>query len=92
MSQMLFGRDNQTAGHSVQTMDDAGAKKSFYRRLAIQMTLQNVRKSPILKISHWMSHKPGWLIHDNQPGILVNNRNDDGFRVQQFVRRLEQTK
>jgi hypothetical protein len=92
MSQMLLGRDNQATGHAIQAMDDTGPKKSSEGSLPIQMTLEDIGKSPVLKISDGMCDKAGGFIDNDQPWIFVDNRDKDRFRIQQLVRRLNQPK
>ena len=73
-------------------MDDTGAKKSSDGSLPIQMTLEDIGQSSILKISHRMCNKARGFVDNDQPWIFVDNRDKDRFWIQQLVGRLNQTK
>jgi hypothetical protein len=89
---MLLGRDNQATGHAIQAVHDTGPKKSSEGSLPIQMTLEDIGQSSILKISHRMCNKAGRFIDNDQPWIFVDNRDKDRFWIQQLVGRLNQPK
>ena len=85
-------RDRQgSAGLTVQSMNNPGTQQSPAGSETIQIALQGVAERGTLDVSHRVANHSGGFVDDNQPGISVDDRNLDRFRIQQLVRRFEQS-
>ena len=72
-------------------MNYSWTQKTTQHGLLIEMRLQHVGESSILKVSDRVSDQSGWFINNNNPRVFINNFNRDGFWIEQLVGRLNKT-
>ncbi len=93
MSRMIFGDQNNAAGFTVETVDDARSEQGGGPRLSVEHRLHQIRQRPV---AHWadrVSDQSSRLVDRQQPRVVVEDFESAvaiGFRRIKRLRRLRQ--